>query len=30
MKTINQLAQHQIENTQLIVGGSIIEEVIGL
>ena len=26
MKTIEQLAQYQIENTQLIVGGFIIEE----
>ena len=26
MKTIDQLAQYQIENMQLIVGGSIIEE----
>lgn len=26
MKTIDQLAQYQIENAQLIVGGFIIEE----
>ncbi|AXG68621.1 hypothetical protein KORDIASMS9_00837 [Kordia sp. SMS9] len=30
MKTIEQLAQYQIENTQLIVGGSIIEEIGGI
>jgi hypothetical protein len=27
MKTVDQLEQYQIENTKLIVGGSIIEEV---
>lgn len=30
MKTLDQLEQYQIENTQLIVGGSIIEEMTGL
>lgn len=27
MKTLNQLAKYEIENSQLIVGGFIIEEV---
>lgn len=30
MKTLDQLEQYQIENSQLIVGGSIIEEYGGL
>lgn len=30
MKTLHELAQYQIENTQLIVGGFIIEEGAGL
>lgn len=30
MKTLHELAQYQIENAQLIVGGSIIEEGGGL
>ena len=29
MKTINQLEEYQIENTQLIVGGFILEEITG-
>jgi hypothetical protein len=30
MKTLNQLEQYQIDNSQLIVGGFIIEETGGL
>ncbi len=30
MKTIHQLAEYQIENEQLIVGGFIIEETTGI
>ena len=30
MKTINQLEEYQIENTQLIVGGSIVEDYGGI
>jgi hypothetical protein len=30
MKNLDQLAQYQIENTQLIVGGLIDEEIVGI
>ncbi len=30
MKTLNQLTQYQIENEQLIIGGSIVEEYGGI